>query len=334
MPRFPALGLVQAMFDAFNNSGMSAVLLSSPEINPRQFVVKSRSEVLNIWIYVWTLTHGGGAARPKDEYRIQMTGVASPLPLNSHKNGLTVLVGYEPNLQCFAGFDVGKHTTFTGRSPSIQIPITALHDALQNGMSFFTKNNDEIAVGFRSEELGAYVLNAKMLHQAGADVQMVELLKKAASLEAISDIDFAQVTPERQRVVAIVERLSRDAGFRRKVTTAYNYRCAVTRMQLRLVDAAHILPVGAPGSNDEVYNGLCLSPTYHRAYDRGLIYLDDTYIMRINPAKEQELIHTGQDGGIVDFKHYLDIRIHLPADRNQWPHTSLIQQANTFRSVV
>ena len=29
---------------------------------------------------------------------------------------------------------------------------------------------------------------------------------------------------------------------------AYDQRCAVTRIQLRLVDAAHILPVGAEGS--------------------------------------------------------------------------------------
>lgn len=46
-------------------------------------------------------------------------------------------------------------------------------------------------------------------------------------------------------------------------------------MQLRLIDAAHILPVGAKDSNDEVNNGLCLALTYYRAYDRCLIYLDE-----------------------------------------------------------
>jgi len=58
------------------------------------------------------------------------------------------------------------------------------------------------------------------------------------------------------------------------VRNAFMPRCAVTRIQLRLVEAAHILPVGAPGSIDHVCNGLALSPTFHRAFDDALIYLD------------------------------------------------------------
>jgi putative restriction endonuclease len=282
-------------------------------------------------VYVWTLTHGGGAARPRNEYRIQLTGVSSPLQMNPR--GYTVLVGYEPDLKCFAGFDISKHTRFTGRSPSIQIPITVLHDALQNGLSFSTKSNDEIAIGFRSEEFLAYVLNAELLHSEGADAQTVELLTRVASQEDVAADDLATVTPERRRVVATVERLSRDAGFRRKVTFAYEHRCAVTRMQLRLVDAAHILPVGAQGSIDEVENGICLSPTYHRAFDRALIYLDETLVMHINLEKEQELTQLGLAGGIEDFKSYLDQKIHLPADRRQWPDLRLVREANKLRRI-
>lgn len=333
MPKLPASELVQALLRGFNDSGASAILISPPDTNPRHLVAQSNIGMIDVWIYIWTLTHGGGVARPRDEYRIQLTGVTSPLQHHPNRNGLTMLMGYEPNLDCFAGFDLTKHLLFTGRSPSIQIPITTLHDALQHGFSFYTKGNDEIAIGFRPDELLAYVLNAHSLHQQGVDAQMVDLLTRAASLEEISNVDLEQVTVERQRVVSVVERLSRDASFRRKVTSAYENHCAVTHMQLRLVDAAHILPVGAPGSNDEVHNGLCLSPTYHRAYDRGLIYLDDAYVMRLNSAKEQDLIRIGQSGGIADFKHYLDTRIHLPADRSQWPHTTLIRQANNFRSI-
>jgi len=54
-------------------------------------------------------------------------------------------------------------------------------------------------------------------------------------------------------------------------------------MQLRLVDAAHILPVHTEETIDDVRNGIALSPTYHRAFDGGLIYLDENYAMRINP---------------------------------------------------
>jgi len=51
---------------------------------------------------------------------------------------------------------------------------------------------------------------------------------------------------------------------------------------LRLIEAAHILPVGAEGSTDLVTNGICLSPTYHRAFDRALIYLDESMKMQLS----------------------------------------------------
>ncbi|MGD1047023.1 MAG: HNH endonuclease [Bacteroidota bacterium] len=332
MARFPTPLLNQVLIDAFEQSGASAVLISSPAKNPRRFVVQSGQNVSEIWVYVWTLTHGGGAARPKNEYRIQLTGVTPPLDLNP--TGSTILIGYEPNLQCFAGFDLGHHKRFSTNSPSIQIPITVLHEALQHGFSFATKGNNEIAIGFRPDQFLAYTLNSEILHTQGADARTVDLLTKAASLQIIPSKDLQKVAKDRQRVIATVSRLSRDSDFRRKVTIAYDRRCAVTRMQLRLIDAAHILPVGVQGSNDEVYNGLCLSPTYHRAFDRSLIYLDENLIMRINPDQEKELARLNLNGGIGDFKAFLDKRIHLPADRRQWPHPELIREANKSRRIL
>lgn len=331
MRRLNLNDLTEAILDALTESGATAVVTSPAQQRPKRFVIQLGQNVLELWVYAWTLTHGGGAARPRNEYRIQLTAVTPPLALNPA--GPTILIGYEPRLQCFAGFDISKHTMFSTNSPSIQIPITALERALQDGFSFVTKGNDEIAIGFRADQLLAYALNADLLHAQGADAKMVELLTKAAALEPIASTDLQQVPQERQRVVSTISRLFRDADFRRKVTVAYDRRCAVTRIQLRLIDAAHILPVGAEGSTDEVSNGLCLSPTYHRAYDRSLIYLDENLTMQINPEQEAELIRLGLDGGLNDFKAYLGKRIHLPADRNQWPNTGLIRKANEFRGI-
>ena len=101
-----------------------------------------------------------------------------------------------------------------------------------------------------------------------------------------------------------------------------------------MIDAAHILPVGAEASNDEVNNGLCLSPTYHRAYDNGLIYLDKDLAMKINPAKEKELISLKLHGGLEAFKSCLGHEILLPADRKQWPSLEMIKKANEVRKVA
>ncbi|MCL4868550.1 MAG: HNH endonuclease [Anaerolineae bacterium] len=332
MPQLPTPILLKSVTNALGESNATTVLISEARRNPRRYVVQAGQNLFEVWIYIWTLTHGGGAARPQNEYRIQITGVTPPLAYNPF--GPTVMVGYEPNLGCFAGFDLSKHQTFSTRSPSIQIPITTLYQAIQNGLSFLTKGNDEIAIGIRPDQFLAYLLNAELLHAQGADVTTTGLLTRAAALEEITANEIEQIPAERQRMVQKVARLSRDSSFRRKVLAAYEQRCVITRMQLRLIEAAHILPVGVEGSNDEVANGLCLSPTYHRAYDQGLIYLDEQLIMRINPTKEQELVQVGLAGGLESFKANLDQRIHLPQDRHQWPAPEFIRLANQFRNIV
>lgn len=140
------------------------------------------------------------------------------------------------------------------------------------------------------------------------------------------------LTAERRRVVAEVSRLTRDAAFRQRVLFAYGNRCAVTRVQLRLVDAAHILPVGADGSSDQVQNGIALSPTYHRAFDAGLIYLDEQYHMQLNERQVNllEILHLA--GGLDAFRQPLG-EIFLPPDPVQRPLPNFIRRANRFRQI-
>jgi len=330
MPAIRTAALVKALIDAVYDSGAAAILRSPPQAHPRILLIETPVGPTELWVYVWTLTHGGRPSLP-DEYRIQMTSVASPLPLNP--SGPTILIGFEPDLKMFAGFDLKRHRTFTQGSPSVQIDIRTLHTALRDGMAFDRKSNDEIAVAFRSDQFLNYVWNAIDLHKYGRYTSTFDLLQKASSLEKIEDAELTALPADRRRVVSNVSRLSRDANFRQKVIDAYGHRCAVTRMQLRLIDAAHILPVGVPGSSDEVFNGIALSPTYHRAFDRCLIFLDENLIMRPNDKKISELSALRLVGGLADFGRFLGKPIHLPADRRQWPSKKLIKSANEAREM-
>jgi len=107
----------------------------------------------------------------------------------------------------------------------------------------------------------------------------------------------------------------------------------VTRVQLRLVDAAHILSIGADGSTDQVQNGIALSPTSHRAFDAGLIYLDERHEMRINEGSLHVLQNLNLAGGIDAFRQPLG-RIFLPPDPDQHPLPDLIRRANRFRQIL
>ena len=77
---------------------------------------------------------------------------------------------------------------------------------------------------------------------------------------------------ERARVAT--SRLVRDAAFGGAVNVAYDGRCAMCGLGFGLVESAHVYPVSATGSEDTVWNGICLCENHHRAFDRHLIHVD------------------------------------------------------------
>jgi putative restriction endonuclease len=330
MPAASPQELVAALLDAFEQSGYAAVLLSGVKSHPRTFTLLAPDgEQTSVWVYAWTLTPGGRATLP-NEYRIQMTTVLPPLHLNP--DGLTALVGYEQELGLFAGFDARRHRQFTQGSVSVQIDIRTVRQASRDGLAFHRKSNDEIVVGIRSDHFVTYAQHAEELHRYGPQRRTFDLLTQAAAREAIPEADLEHLARPRQRLVQTVSRLSRSANFAQQVMQAYGHRCAVTGTQLRLVDAAHILPVGAAGSIDDVRNGIALSPTYHRAFDRSLIYLDESYHMRLNPAKTAELEQLELVEGLTEFREALG-EVRLPPHERQWPNRGLIRKANRLRGI-
>ena len=74
----------------------------------------------------------------------------------------------------------------------------------------------------------------------------------------------------------------RGSMFKQRVPKMYNYRCAVSGLQVNsehsisMVDACHIQPWSL-NHVDTIQNGICLTPTLHRAFDRGLISISDDY---------------------------------------------------------
>ena len=332
MPAVSPSLIVNEIIEAIQQSGgIAAYVSESTRTHPRKFIISYLGKTYSLWVYVWTLTHGGRVFLP-DEYRIQITSVSSPLPRNP--DGLTVLMGYHPDLRMLAGFDLEKHSTFTTGSPSVQINITAIHAALQNGLSFTTKSNDEIAIGVRPDQFLSYCLNSAPLHLYGAESNLTDMLTKAVELQEIPQQDISSLASDRKQIVENVSRYSRDANFRKIVMGAYGNRCAVTRTQLRLVDATHILPVPSDSSSDHVTNGMALSPTFHRAYDNCLIYLDENFVMKLNEEKAKELRANNLDGGLKQFRSFLDKKIYLPIDINQRPRVEYIKLANKYRRIL
>ena len=155
MPAVSPTKLVDAVLHAIQKSGGTGFYMSERlATHPREFLIQYGEDTISLWIYIWTLTPGGRPSLP-NEYRIQMTTVSSPLSIN--QNGHTVLLGYHAEKDMFAGFDIEKHRIFTVGSPSVQIDIEAIYAAIDDGLAFSRKDNQEIAVGIRPDQFLNYV---------------------------------------------------------------------------------------------------------------------------------------------------------------------------------
>ena len=78
----------------------------------------------------------------------------------------------------------------------------------------------------------------------------------------------------------------RGSLFKREIPKIYNYTCCISRMKVdaminvSMVDACHIVPF-SESYDDTITNGIALCPNLHRAFDRGLIAIDDDYRLLI-----------------------------------------------------
>jgi putative restriction endonuclease len=114
-------------------------------------------------------------------------------------------------------------------------------------------------------------------------------------------------------------RAYRDSQFRPRVLQAFNYKCCVCNCDLKLVDAAHIVPVSHPTSNDEVTNGLALCRLHHGAYDNALLGIQSGYQIVINPEATRRLHEIKLDTGLDAFKAALPNKIRVATVKEARP---------------
>jgi putative restriction endonuclease len=135
----------------------------------------------------------------------------------------------------------------------------------------------------------------------------------------------------RRTVLQQIQRKVRDQRFRKNVLAAYDFRCAMSGIQLDLLDAAHLIPVEHERGTDETKNGICLSAIHHRAFDQGLVGIRKDYTIVVNDRRLGELRSLGWDGGIELFKSTLRDQILLPARRQLYPDPNYLAFGQALR---
>lgn len=84
----------------------------------------------------------------------------------------------------------------------------------------------------------------------------------------------------------------RDAAFRQDVLEAYDHTCCICGSKFVIgaascMEAAHVIPRGQRGA-DTLANGICLCPIHHWAFDRGLLAIDEQWLVWVSKAADAD----------------------------------------------
>jgi putative restriction endonuclease len=323
--------LLQKLVSAATLSGWS-VTYDGAAHHPFRLLLSKDDEVESVLVYIWNIT-SGGRNRPADEYRIQVTGVTT---IDQIAGSKTLLLGYWQQNDVFAGWDASHHLGAVSRSPSHQIREEYLIRAMNDGLSICPrdkKDENEVAIAFNPSSFINYVRNLYDLHKAATLEEQNAVARIAQAKGQINEADIASLPLERQIIIRTIAEKQRATDFRRRVLAAYESRCALCGVQLRLVDAAHIIPVKHSSSNDETRNGLCLCALHHRAFDQGLVAVMPDYRIVVNRTKLLGLQMLGLGSGEDAFIANLGTHLRMPVEINQTPHASTIKTALRVREL-
>ena len=120
-----------------------------------------------------------------------------------------------------------------------------------------------------------------------------EAQKALQDLQMVGQSDVNEVIPEiedsrREGIDRPVETTARvgQSFFRTAVLSAYDQRCCITGLSIpRLLVASHIVPWSHdPANRVNPRNGLLLSALHDRAFDAGLLTVNDDMTVKVSPS--------------------------------------------------
>lgn len=314
MPAIKFPELANRFIGALEMAGATVLVTSGLTRRPVSLTAVMEAVPYRLEAHLWTITPGGkGRGRP-NERRIQKTAtdrfVLKP-------DTRIVVGGWSDEAGVFAFWDVRRHLAGSDKSPSMQISLGTLERAAVVGMATEVRDareGQEIAVAVHPDYIMWYLREYERLYDCGGEVRDAATLVEGKPEDDQVFVDSGPNVPaqsRREKVVSVVRHF-REARFCPMVLRAYGYRCCLSGVALRLVDAAHIVPVFDPTSTDEPRNGLALNPFLHRAYDRGLLGLLPGGKTAINSRLLIRLKQSKLDGGLETLKSMVPARMSMP----------------------
>jgi putative restriction endonuclease len=106
--------------------------------------------------------------------------------------------------------------------------------------------------------------------------------------------------------------------FKKEIPKIYNFTCCISGLRVdaidnvSMIDACHIIPF-SESYNDTISNGIALCPNLHRAFDRGLISINEKFQVLVNKNFTEPYI------SLYNIKQFEKNQITLPDNPLYYP---------------
>lgn len=294
--------------------------------NPYTFSINKKI----VYIYIKNVHQSGQNRSNEDECRIQVSSSQNFIQAQS-SGKIVFMLGYFDDENVFTAWNprVFRDRINARQTVSLYSRFSIQKDANKNGISVYKDNNNNTAISFKPEYIGLYLENYDNMHMLN-QVELKELVEKYHNLDS-PESEEEQIKIRELNYTVTHTHAPRDPNFKRIVDEIYGHRCAVCGVQLELVEAAHIIPHSHEKGSDDPTNGICMCALHHTAYDKGLIYIDESYKIKVNDDKVSYLEKIKRDGGMSKFLKLHNEELDLPSSNR--PSVEFLKVANAIRGI-
>lgn len=223
----------------------------------------------------------------------------------------------EEKFVSIAGFEVSNRINRTKRN-SYFIPLEKLKASPLLGWVTHTSTSGEKIHIFRPEFLPVF----SAIDDGSETPPGITTISVSSGL--VEEQNEASAKRARRSAFAAI----RSQKFSKKVKEAYGHKCAMCNLGADVVEGAHLYPVEADYSQDEVWNGISLCRNHHRFFDIHKIAIEPTtWEIKFSPHLIRE---AKNDKALERFLDETNEKINLPKDPYQVPRKEMLKERYEF----
>ncbi|MDD0972123.1 MULTISPECIES: HNH endonuclease [Pseudomonas] len=315
----------QKFINVINTLGPLASGANSRDGWPGTFYVQLSNQQLPIALHVSSISPH---SRAPYELRFQNPAGENRVVSDELGTALPILLGIDDTQinQIYVATDgrsrVGRATRF-----SVLFHQRIISEARRNGWATYTSSTGEKVCAFVPMLLPAFIEQI-IQNEDIPPSEIAEMAIASGVMDPQTDINYQAWAG--LRATKAINVLTRKAGAGKRIRRAYGDQCAMCGLGSGLIQGAHIYPVEAPGSTDEIWNGLSLCYNHHKAFDLHLIgVIPHTNEIILHPSLREDARY---NHGTANFVNSTWTHLRVPDQARHQPNAQMFLERYSYFS--